>query len=110
MLNAGLYLLQRISAMLMAPFVIVHLLTIIYAVQGGLDAGEILSRTRGSFFWGGFYGVFVLALAVHAAIGLRVIVFEWFGIKGGLLNLFTWLIGLLLLFTGLRAVWAVVLP
>jgi fumarate reductase subunit C len=46
-----LWLLQRASAMVLAVCVVVHLCTIIYAVQGGLTAAEILGRTRGSVCW-----------------------------------------------------------
>lgn len=108
MLNVHLYLAQRISAMIMAPLVLGHLAVMIYAVQGGLTAGEILGRTQGSWLWGGFYGLFVLAVSVHAAIGLRVIVHEWLGVAGAWLNALTIAIGLLLLGLGLRAVYAVV--
>ena len=76
MLNVRLYLLQRLSALVMAPLVLGHIALMIYAVQGGLSASEILSRTQGSVSWAIFYGSFVLAVSIHAAIGLRVIVFE----------------------------------
>ncbi len=71
------YLLQRGTAMLMAPLVVTHLIVIIMAVQGGLSAAEILSRTQGSLIWGAFYGVFVLAAAIHAGIGVQTILREW---------------------------------
>ncbi len=71
------YLLQRGTAMLMAPLVITHLVVIIMAVQGGLSAAEILSRTQGSLMWGAFYGLFVLAAAIHAGIGVQTILREW---------------------------------
>ena len=109
MLDMRLYLAQRLSAMIMAPLVLLHLAVMVYAVQGGLDANEILTRTQGSWFWGLVYGVFVVAVAIHAAIGLRVIAFEWLRISGVLLNLLTVLIGIGLLGLGARAVYAVVL-
>lgn len=71
------YLLQRGTAMLMAPLIIIHLIVIVMAVQGGLSAEEILSRTRGSMMWGSFYGVFVFAAGIHAAIGIQTILREW---------------------------------
>ena len=37
-----LYMAQRLSAMVLAPIVLVHLLTILYAIRGGLTAAEIL--------------------------------------------------------------------
>ena len=109
MLDVRLYLAQRITAMIMAPLVLGHLAVMIYAVQGGLDAGEILARTRGSILWGAFYGLFVIAAAIHAAIGLRVVVHETLQLKGTALSLFTVATGLVLLIMGGRAVVAVVL-
>ena len=109
MLDVRLYLAQRITAMIMAPLVLGHLAVMIYAVQGGLDAGEILARTRGSILWGAFYGLFVIAAAIHAAIGLRVVVHETLQVKGAALSLFTVAAGLVLLIMGGRAVVAVVL-
>jgi len=108
MLDTRLYLLQRITAMVMAPLVILHLAVMIVAIQGGLDSAEILSRTRGSLFWGGTYGLFVLAVSVHAAIGIRVVLFEWMSIKGIRLTLVSWLVFAFLLMMGSRAVYAVV--
>jgi len=109
MLEMRLYLAQRISAAILAPLVLMHLGLMIYAIQGGLDAGEILGRTRGSLFWGGSYALFVVAVAVHATIGLRNILREWLQWRGPLLNGFSWLCLAGLLFAGLRAVAAVVL-
>ena len=78
MTPARLYLLQRLSAMVLAPLVLLHLGVIVYAVQDGLSAAEILARTRGNLTWTATYGVFVLAAAVHGAIGLRSIAGEVF--------------------------------
>ncbi len=108
MLDTRLYLLQRITAMIMAPLVLLHLGVMIVAIQGGLDSAEILSRTRGSLFWGGTYGLFVLAVSIHAAIGIRVVMFEWLSVKGNTLNLVSWLVFAVLLMMGSRAVYAVV--
>lgn len=107
MMNVRLYLAQRISAMVMAPLVIGHLAVMIYAVQGGLDAAEILARTQGSPWWAAFYGLFVIAVSVHAAIGLRVVVHEHLKLKGAALDLFMWAVGLGLFALGARAVYAV---
>ena len=107
MLTLRLYMLQRMTALLMAPLVLGHLAVMIYAIQGGLSAAEILGRTQGSVLWFLFYGTFVVAVAVHGAIGLRAIVHEWGGLKGAALDAFMWLIGVSLLALGLRAVWAV---
>jgi len=107
MLNLHLYMAQRLTALIMAPLVIGHLAVMIYAVQGGLSVAEILARTQGSLAWFLFYGSFVLAVSIHAAIGMRVIMFEWLGIKGTLLSLISWGVCLLLLVLGGRAVWAV---
>jgi len=109
MIGVRLYLAQRISAIIMAPLVIGHIITMIYAVQNGLTADEILSRAQGSVWWGAFYGLFVLAVSVHAAIGLRAVAFEVLKLPVRWLDIFTWAIGLLLAALGMRAVVAVVL-
>ena len=104
-----LYVWQRISAALMAPLVLLHLGTIVYAVTAGLSAGEILARTQGSFFWGFFYAVFVLAAAIHAAIGLRAILIEWTGLATKTAARVAAGFAFMLVVLGLRAVVAVVL-
>ncbi|MGB7241847.1 MAG: succinate dehydrogenase [Sulfitobacter sp.] len=107
MLNLRLYMLQRITALMMAPLVLGHLAVMIYAIQGGLSADEILGRTQGSALWFLFYGIFVVAVSIHGAIGLRVIAHEWAGLKGAALETVMWIIGLGLFILGARAVWAV---
>ena len=107
MLDVRLYLAQRISALIMVPLVFVHLGLMIYAIQGGLSAAEILGRTQGSVVWMLFYGTFVAAAALHAAIGLRVIVHETFRIRGYGLEVLTWCMFGLLFWMGARAVTAV---
>lgn len=102
------YLLQRGTAAVMVPLVATHLVVIVIAVQGGLSGEEILARTRGSLMWGAFYGLFVVAAALHAGIGLQTILREWasFSTRAAAIagNLFI----LLLAGTGARAVYAVV--
>ena len=107
MLTLRLYMLQRITALLMAPLVLGHLAVMIYAIQGGLSAAEILSRTQGSFAWFAFYGLFVVAVSIHGAIGLRSIAFEWGRVSGKILDGLTWVVGLALFILGAKAVWAV---
>ncbi len=109
-MNVRLYVLQRATAAIMAPLVIGHLIVIFYATSRGLSAGDILGRTRGSVGWGMFYGVFVLAVAVHGAIGVRGIFAEWTPLKSkGALDALMWMFGLGLAALGLRAVMAVVI-
>lgn len=104
-----LYLAQRASAALLAPLVLLHLGVMIYAIHGGLTADEILARTRGSLLWGGVYGLFVAAAAVHAAIGLRNILHEWGRLRAPWTGVAAWVIFAGLLLAGLRAVAAVVM-
>ena len=98
---------QRLSAMVLALCVTVHLATIIYAVRSGLTAAEILGRTQGHLGWLLFYMVFVLAVAVHAPIGLRTILGETFNWRGRGADMLACVAGLSLLMWGLRAVFAV---
>ena len=98
---------QRISAMVLAVCVIVHLVTMIYAVRSGLSGAEILGRTQGNIGWFAFYAVFVAAVSVHAPIGLRTILAETLNWRGQGANVFSAAIGLALAIWGLRAVMAV---
>ncbi|MFT5503646.1 MAG: fumarate reductase subunit C [Gammaproteobacteria bacterium] len=102
------YLMQRISAAVMAPLVFVHLGVMIYAIQGGLSADEILSRTQGNWPWGIFYLCFVIAASVHASIGVRKIIQEWFSVSRRLADKIAGLMLAILIIIGLRAVYAVV--
>ena len=102
-----LWIAQRVSAALLAVCVAVHLATIIYAVQGGLTAAEILGRTRGNHAWLAFYSVFVIAVSVHAPIGLRAIFLEWLRWRGGSRDLVVALFAAALAWMGMRAVLAV---
>lgn len=106
--EAVLWIAQRATAVVLAACVVVHLATIIYAVRGGLDAAEILARTRGSLAWGAFYGTFVIAAAVHGAIGLRTVAAEWLGFRGDAAEVAMTAVGLALTVLGLRGVIAVV--
>ena len=72
-----LWIAQRASAAALALAVFVHLGTMITAVQGGLDAAEIVARLQGHRGWLAFYVVFVLAAAVHAPLGVRAVLREW---------------------------------
>jgi fumarate reductase subunit C len=102
-----LYMAQRLSAMVLAPLVLIHLGTIVYAIRGGLTAAEILGRTEGSVFWMVFYGLFVIAAAIHGAIGLRSIVREMTPWRGRSLNVAAASFCVLVLVVGFRAVGAV---
>lgn len=104
-----LWLAQRASAAVLAACVLVHLATMIVAVKGGLSAADILGRTRGSAAWAALYGVFVLAVAIHAPIGLRTIAAEWLAWRGRAADTCWLLVGVALLALGVRAVAAVVL-
>jgi fumarate reductase subunit C len=103
--DAWLWLAQRASAGVLAACVLVHLAVVIYAVRGGLTAAEILGRTHGSVAWLSFYLLFVLAVTVHAPIGLRIIVREMTSWRGPSLDVAAVLFGLCLLGLGTRAVW-----
>lgn len=108
LMQARLWYWQRMSAMLLAACVLVHLGIIIFAVRGGLSAAEILDRTRGNWGFGAFYALFVLACAVHVPIGLAKIAEEWWGWRGAKAGIAAKLFGLGLLGLGLRAVYGVV--
>ncbi len=98
-----LWIAQRVTAMILGVAVLVHLVTILVAVRGGLSAAEILDRTRGSGAWLGFYAVFALAAGLHGAIGLRAIAAEWLGWRGRGFDAAWLAIGLVTAGFGIRA-------
>ena len=104
-----LWIAQRASAAVLALCVVVHLVTIIYAVRGGLTAAEILERTRGNVAWFAFYSLFVLAVTIHAPIGLRAVLGEWLGWRGASREIFLLVFAAVLAWMGMRAVFAVFL-
>jgi fumarate reductase subunit C len=106
--QARLWYLQRLSAMALALFVAVHIAIIVYAVRGGLSGAEILARTRGSVAFAAFYGLFVLACAVHVPIGLLRIAEEWLRWRGRSAVVAALAFAVLLAVMGLRAVYGVV--
>jgi len=106
-MEARLFIVQRLTAMILAPLVIAHLIVIMIAVRGGLTAGEIQARLDGNMLWAGFYGLFVICAALHAPIGLRNVLREWTGLGARTIDFGMIAFAALLLIAGLRAVFAV---
>lgn len=106
-LELWLFALQRLSAMVLAPLVLIHLVTMIYAVQGGLSASEILSRTQGNAAWAVLYGLFIVAVSVHGAIGLRTILREMTPVRGAAASVVAAVFCIGVLTLGYRAVGAI---
>lgn len=102
-----LFTLQRFTALLLAPLVLVHLATILYAVRAGLSAQQILARTQGSALWIGFYALFVVVVAVHAPIGVRHVLVEWGKLRRPTATWIAAAFAIVLLAMGMRAVYAV---
>ena len=109
-MTAILFMVQRASAAVLAFAVTVHLATILYAVRGGLTAGEVLARTRDNHWFFAFYVLFVLAVAAHAPIGLRNVLREWTPFHHRSIDVALALFAFVLLALGFRAAVAVYLP
>jgi fumarate reductase subunit C len=108
-MNVRAYVWQRGTAALMLPLLLVHIAVIFYATRKGMTAADILTRTRGSVLWASFYGLFVVAAAIHTSIGVRNVLTEWSPLRDRGAGWFAVVFGVLLLLLGLRAVFAVVL-
>jgi fumarate reductase subunit C len=76
------FVLQRASAGVLAICVVVHLATIIYAVRHGLTSDAMVARMHANPAWPAFYVIFVVAIAIHAPLGLRAIADEWLALRG----------------------------
>ena len=103
-IQTRVWLAQRFSAVVLAVAVTVHLVGIIVAVQGGLSAAEIIARVGGSAVMAVFYGVFVIACAVHAPIGLRTVLLEMTALKPRVVDGVAGIFAGAVLVLGLRAV------
>lgn len=101
---------QRVSSLVLALCVVLHLAGMVWAVRGGLSAAEILARTQGNVALAAFYAVFVLACAVHVPIGLASIAREWWRWSPVASDWFARAVTAALLVLGMRAVWAVFAP
>jgi fumarate reductase subunit C len=108
-MNVRLYVWQRATAALMVPLVLGHIALIFYATRQNLTAADILSRTHGSMIWALYYGMFVAAVSIHAAIGVRNILAEWSPLNDRSAGLFAIAFGALLFVLGLHAVVVLVL-
>ena len=109
-MNVRLYVWQRATAAVMAPLVMLHIAVIFYATRHDMNAADILGRTRGSIAWAAFYGLFVLAVSIHASIGVRNVLSEWTPLNERRVDACAVFFGLVLVVLGLRAVAAVMLP
>jgi fumarate reductase subunit C len=103
-IETSLWIAQRASAAVLALCVVVHLVTITFAIRGGLSAAAILSRTQGSAGWLAFYTLFVVAVTVHVPIGLRPVLGEWLGWQGRSRDAALVAFALALAILGMRAV------
>ena len=108
-MNVKLYVWQRATAAIMVPLVIVHIAVIFYVSRRSLTAADILSRTHGSVLWAAYYGLFVATASVHGGIGVRNVLVEWSPFRESSIETFAILFGQLLLWTGLWAVYVLVL-
>ena len=98
-----IWIAQRATAAVLALAVIVHIVTIVYAVRGGLSAIEIIERVQGNIGWFLFYIVFVFAAAIHAPLGLRTVLTEMTPLRGTVLDVVVVLLGLAIAILGWRA-------
>ncbi len=102
-----LFVLQRATGALLAVLLLIHLVTVIYAVQGGLSVAEITERVRGNLFWIVFYSVFGLTAIIHALIGLRKVLTEILPINQRMIDLVVALYVFGGLWLGLQAIAAI---
>lgn len=103
-IETKLWVWQRATAAVLGICVLVHLGMIIYAVQDGLSAAEIISRVSGNFLWFVFYAIFIIAVAIHAPIGVRTILNEMTNLSAKATHLIMAVLCLVILVMGFRAI------
>ena len=102
-----LYVAQRLSALILAPLVVLHIAVMIIAVQGGLSTAEMLGRTQSSIWWPLMYGVFFVAAGIHGAIGFRNVLREMTALPERSVNSFSGGLLVLILTFGIQTVRAI---
>lgn len=108
-LEIKLWLAHRLTGMALGLFVVIHLITMIIVIQGGLSAAEIMERTSSNILVALFYGLFVVAAAMHGSIGLRTVAQEVLNWKGPSLDLVLFIFFALLCVLGVIAIIGLVL-
>jgi succinate dehydrogenase / fumarate reductase membrane anchor subunit len=71
------WLLQRVSGLFLAYFVIVHVVMLHFLREGEIDASGVVERLRESTTMKAFYAVFVVLVVFHAFNGLRGIALDY---------------------------------
>lgn len=100
-----IWLLQRLSAVILAICSITHLIIIINAVKGGLTAAEIIDRVGASTEWFIFYSTFIIAASIHAPIGIRTVLRESTNASNIKITVIIYSFGLLLVGLGMWSIW-----
>ena len=77
----ALFYIQRLSGGIVAICLVVHLIAIFNAIQGGLTVAEMQQRLQGNEFWFSLYSIFIVGAVIHASIGLRNILTEMFALS-----------------------------
>lgn len=98
---------QRVTGALLALLLLIHLITIMYAVQGDLSVSEIVARVRGNTAWIIFYGFFIITVVVHAMIGLRNILTEMSSLNRRVIDLTVTTYAAITLLLGVEAIKAI---
>lgn len=108
-LEIKLWLAHRLTGMALGLFVIIHIITMIVVIQGGLSAAEIMERTSSNILVVIFYGLFVIAAAIHGSLGLRTVAQEVLSWRGSSLNFVILVFFALLCVLGMVAIKGLVL-
>lgn len=108
-LEIKLWLAHRLTGMALGLFVVIHIITMIVVIQNGLSADQIMERTSSNFLVGVFYALFVVAAAIHGAIGLRTVAQEVLNWRGTSLDVVMFLFFTLLCVMGMTAIIGLVL-
>ena len=75
-------ILHRLSGIALAIFLPLHFLTLGFALRGAAGLDGVLAWTRNPLALIAEWGL-VTALALHMALGLRVLAVEWFSLTEG---------------------------
>ncbi len=100
------WFIQRITGILLAFFLIVHINILHFGEKFFIDFNMVTERLQGSFWWGIFYIIFIPVVLFHALNGVWGLVQDYRPSSGlqKTVKAFFWTLGIVATFYGILAI------
>jgi len=100
------WFIQRITGILLAFFIIVHINVLHFGEKVFIDFNTVTGRLGGSFWWGAFYIIFIPVVLFHALNGIWGLVEDYRPSAGAgkTVKAILWILGIVATFYGIFAI------